>query len=325
MTRKTTGTRKSANLKDLKKSIKEKAKTTRKSTQKGVRTRVRNATKPVHLFPPLIDPWVDTFTVAVMTGAKPPPTRKSKVVTKVSPPLGFIDNLYDIPTFSDGNGELYGIDTVETDRRLKQMNRHGVYMKWGLPTMYSTTVSCGARQFAGIHGMPALYIIAHQLLLLERDKRWSTLIFSDWSDNVAKGGDWAAKLTKEIEAKRLVCKFEIDDARNRHPGENIAKYITEADGVLGSVVQTEWTRNRNSGNEIKTYLWTIPFSKDGRASYSGARDDKFDYRGALAYINGLRKELWSLNEGTTVEELIKPYTNTVPAAAEEAVDAAFAA
>ena len=135
-----------------------------------------------------------------------------------------------------------------------------------VPNLTVSSVSCGVQQLYGLQSYPPALTILRMLFLLIGGQRVSTYIFSD-TEGVGRSGlsvptsSPGLGLWTKTEYEKLFLK-KVD------PGQVIADIIEEHKGVLGSVVSTEGTLNRNTLNNIKTFLWTIPRKKNGREDFN---------------------------------------------------------
>jgi hypothetical protein len=154
-----------------------------------------------------------------------------------------------------------------------------------LPTLGTTSISCGVRQWSNLAGYPPSLQIIHVLALLNEGRdRFSTVIFSDTQDHYRQAaalGNLEATYTPEYQ---LHTKKEIEMGRNgADPGQIMAFIINDLKGAAGSVVESEDTYNRNSGNHIKTFMWTIP-----RKTWNGGVED-FPFAQGIEAVNNWRE------------------------------------
>lgn len=144
------------------------------------------------------------------------------------------------------------------------------------PGIEGVNISCGVRQLYSLHAYPPLMSLLWGVLTLSKSLRYSQYVFSD----IDLGAGGISGMSHTF-AKRLFTQDELRRLQDRQPARVMAEYIEESGGVLGSVVGSAETCNRNTNNRIRTFVWTLPY---------GTEAGNFNVQTAIDYLNNLRNE-----------------------------------
>lgn len=153
--------------------------------------------------------------------------------------------------------------------------------KISYPSIEGSSISCGVRQLFGLHNCPPYLVIQYVILKLKAVQKWSQAVFSDIGGEINEYVPWK---TDDL-LRGLYTRKELDLLeKGVQPSTVMATLIDESKGVLGIISASSQTRNRNTGNRIRTYIWTMPY-------HTSQRDGEvFDFDKAVDYLNIERAE-----------------------------------
>jgi hypothetical protein len=149
------------------------------------------------------------------------------------------------------------------------------------PSIQASGISCGVRFLSNLRSYPpSLTLLLGLMKIGEGTVRNTSYVFSDVHGYGRAGLPTPGNSHPE---NQLWSQWEREHLQgNSSPGDCLIELIQELGPVVGEVVVSTPTINRNSSNMIRTAIWTIPATNTQR--------ETFNFNAAIAVINDWREK-----------------------------------